>query len=158
MAIWHKTDSPRSYTDALSKKCYRIHKTRQNKRQIYKKRTRDICNTRCEIQINKTGSTILKEWTTPDFRNKPSTTNLKQEEIVDALGNDGNASMPKQDNRPNPCRKMMMMMTEQGNRPNPCRMMMIMMMIWQYNARCVRLYLPNRQKLLIPLKLWGRCC
>jgi len=25
-----------------------------------------------------TGSTILKEWTTPDFRNTPSTTNLEE--------------------------------------------------------------------------------
>ena len=56
---------------------------------------------------HKTGSTILKEWTTPDFRNTPSTTNLDEEEIVDALGNDGNASMPEQVNRPNPWRKMM---------------------------------------------------
>jgi hypothetical protein len=63
---------------------------------------------------------MLKEWTTPDFRNTPSTTNLDEEEIVDALGNDGNASMPEQINRPNPWRKMkmttttmmMMMMTE----------------------------------------------
>jgi len=39
------------------------------------------------------GTTILKEWTTPDCRNTPSTTNLEEEEIVDALGNDGNASM-----------------------------------------------------------------
>jgi len=29
-------------------------------------------------------------------------------EIVDALGNDDNASMPEQVNRPNPWRKMMM--------------------------------------------------
>jgi hypothetical protein len=40
----------------------------------------------------------------------PSTTNLEEEKIVDALGNDGNASMPKQVNRPNPWRKMMMIM------------------------------------------------
>ena len=50
---------------------------------------------------NKTGSTILKEWTTPDSRNTPSTTNLEEEEIVDALGNDGNASKPEQVNHPN---------------------------------------------------------
>jgi len=55
------------------------------------------------------GSTILKEWTTPDSRNTPSTTNLEEEEIVDAPGNDGNASTPEQVNRPNPWRKMMMM-------------------------------------------------
>ena len=55
------------------------------------------------------GSTILKEWTTPDFRNTPSTTNLEEEEIVDAPGNDGNASMPEQVKRPNTWRKTMMM-------------------------------------------------
>ena len=52
----------------------------------------------------------MKEWTTPDLQNMPSTTNLEEEEIVDALGNDGNASMPEQFNRPNPWRKMMTMM------------------------------------------------
>jgi hypothetical protein len=51
----------------------------------------------------------LKEWKTPDFRNTPLTTNLEEEEIVDAPGNDGNASMPEQVKRPNPWRKMMMM-------------------------------------------------
>jgi len=50
------------------------------------------------------------ERTTPDSRNTPSTTNLKEEEIVDAQGNDGNASMPEQVKRPHPWRKMMMMM------------------------------------------------
>jgi len=50
----------------------------------------------------------LKEWTTPESRNAPSTTNLEEEEIVDALGNDGKASMPEQVKRPNPWRKMMM--------------------------------------------------
>jgi hypothetical protein len=58
---------------------------------------------------HKTGSTILKEWTTPDSRITPSTTNLEEEAIVDALGNDGNALMPVQIIRPNPWRKMMMM-------------------------------------------------
>jgi len=38
----------------------------------------------------------LKDWTTPDFRNTPSTTNLEAEEIVDAPGKDGKASMPEQ--------------------------------------------------------------
>jgi hypothetical protein len=38
----------------------------------------------------------LKEWTTPDCRNTPSTANLEEEEIVDAPGNDGNTSMPEQ--------------------------------------------------------------
>jgi hypothetical protein len=46
---------------------------------------------------------------TPDFRNTPSTTNLKEEEIVGAPGNDSNASMPEQVKRPNPWRKMTMM-------------------------------------------------
>jgi hypothetical protein len=52
----------------------------------------------------------LKERTTPDSRNTPSTTNLEEEEIVDAPGNDGNASIPEQVKRPNPWRKMMMTM------------------------------------------------
>jgi hypothetical protein len=47
----------------------------------------------------------LKEWTTPDSRNPASTTNLQEEEIVDAPGNDGNASMPERVKRPNPWRK-----------------------------------------------------
>jgi hypothetical protein len=52
----------------------------------------------------------LKEWTTPDSRNTPSSTNLEEEKNVDAPGNDGNATMPEQVKRPNPWRKMMMMM------------------------------------------------
>jgi hypothetical protein len=56
----------------------------------------------------------LKEWITPDCRNTTSTTNLEEEEIVDAPRNDGNASMPEQVKRPNPwmvmMKKMMMMM------------------------------------------------
>jgi hypothetical protein len=51
----------------------------------------------------------LKEWTTSDSRNTPSTTNLDEEEIVDAPGNDDNASMPEQIKGPNPWSKMMMM-------------------------------------------------
>ena len=42
--------------------------------------------------------------------NTPSTTNLGEEEIVDAPGNDGNASLSEQVKRPNPWRKIMMMM------------------------------------------------
>jgi hypothetical protein len=53
----------------------------------------------------------LKEWTKPDSRNTPSATNLEEEEIVDPPGNDGNASMPERIERPNPWRKMMMMIT-----------------------------------------------
>jgi len=47
----------------------------------------------------------LKEWPTPDSRNTVSTTNLEEEEIVDAPGNDGNASMPEQVKQPKPWRK-----------------------------------------------------
>jgi hypothetical protein len=47
---------------------------------------------------------------TDDSRNTPSTTNLEKEEIVEAPGNDGNASMPAQVKGPNPWREMMMMM------------------------------------------------
>jgi hypothetical protein len=47
----------------------------------------------------------LKERTTPDSRNTPSTTNLEEEEIVDAPGNYGNATIPEQVKRPNPWRK-----------------------------------------------------
>jgi hypothetical protein len=82
-------------------------------RDLCKKRTIDLWNTRREIQTNKTGSTTLKEWTTPDLQNTPSTTNLEEENIVDALGNDGNVSMPERVNRPNPqWRKMMMIYTK----------------------------------------------
>jgi hypothetical protein len=48
----------------------------------------------------------LKEWTTPDSRNTTSNTNLEEEEIVDAPGNDGNVSMPEQVKRPNQWKKM----------------------------------------------------
>jgi hypothetical protein len=51
----------------------------------------------------------LKEWTTLDSRNTPSTANLEEEETVDAPGNDGNASMPEQVKHPKPWRKMMTM-------------------------------------------------
>jgi hypothetical protein len=50
----------------------------------------------------------LKEWTTPDSRNTPSTTNLEEEEIVDDPGNDGNASTPEEVKRPNPWMMLMM--------------------------------------------------
>jgi len=54
----------------------------------------------------KLDSTTLKERTTPDSRNTPSTTNLEEEEIVNAPGNDGNASMPEQVKRPHPWKMM----------------------------------------------------
>jgi hypothetical protein len=41
---------------------------------------------------------------------RPQTAALPIEEIVDASGNDGNASMLEQVKRPNPWRVMMMMM------------------------------------------------
>jgi hypothetical protein len=53
----------------------------------------------------------LKEWTTPDTRNTPSTTELEEEGNVDVPGNDGNASMPERFKRPNAWRKIIMMMT-----------------------------------------------
>ena len=43
-----------------------------------------------------------------ESRNTTSTTNIEEEDIVDAPGNDGNASMPEQFRRPNPWKKMMM--------------------------------------------------
>ena len=60
--------------------------------------------------INKTGSTTLKEWTTPDSRITPSHTNPGEEGIADAPVNDGNTSMPEQVKGLNPWRKMTMMM------------------------------------------------
>ena len=52
----------------------------------------------------------LKEWITTDSRNTPSNIHPGDEEIADAPGKDGNASMPEQVKRPNPWRKIMMMM------------------------------------------------
>jgi len=54
---------------------------------------------------NKTGSTTLKERTTPDSRHTLSTTNNEEEGTVNAPRNDGNASMPEQVKRPNPWRR-----------------------------------------------------
>jgi hypothetical protein len=45
----------------------------------------------------------------------PLTTNLGGEEIVDAPGKDGNASMPEQIKQPNPWRKKMMMTKSHEN-------------------------------------------
>jgi hypothetical protein len=50
------------------------------------------------------------QWTTPDSRNTPSATNLEEEEIVVAPGNNGSASMPEQVKRPKSWKKMMMTM------------------------------------------------
>ena len=52
----------------------------------------------------------MKERITTDFRNAPSTTDPDDEEIVDAPGKDGKASMPEQVKRTNPWRKTMMTM------------------------------------------------
>jgi hypothetical protein len=64
----------------------------------------------------KTGSTNSKEWTAPDLRNTPSITNLEEEVIVDAPGNDGKASMPEQVKRHNPWSKMMTMRIGYGQK------------------------------------------
>jgi hypothetical protein len=52
----------------------------------------------------------LNKWTTSESRNKPSNINVEEEVIGEDLRNDGNASMPEQVKRPNPWKKMMMMM------------------------------------------------
>ena len=62
----------------------------------------------------------MKEWSTPDSLNTPSTTNLEEEAIEPAPGNDGNASMPEQVKRPNPWRMMMMMMTFKVSEGDTC--------------------------------------
>ena len=67
----------------------------------------------------------MKEWTTPDFRNTPSTTNLREEEIVDASGNNGNTSMPEQAKRPKPWKKK----KKKKKKKKMMMMMMMMMMI-----------------------------
>jgi hypothetical protein len=69
-------------------------------------KTRNLWNTRHEIQTQ--AKLDQPSWENGQFRNTPSTINLEEEEIVDALGNDGNASMPEEVNRPNPWRKKMM--------------------------------------------------
>ena len=59
-----------------------------------------------------------------DSRNTPSTTNLEEKEIVDALGKDGNASMPEQVKRPNPWRRR----RRRRKKKKKKKMMMMMMM------------------------------
>jgi hypothetical protein len=51
--------------------------------------------------------------------------NLEEEEIVDALGNDGNASLPEQVKRPNPWGK------KKKKKKKKMMMMMMMMMFTQ---------------------------
>jgi hypothetical protein len=57
-------------------------------------------------------------------------TNLEEEEIVDAPRNDVNASIPEQVKRPNPWRKMMMMMM----------MMYVYMYVFMYVCTHVCMY------------------
>jgi len=64
----------------------------------------------------------LRERKTPDCRNTPSTTNPEDEVIVDAPGNDGNASMLEQVKRPNPWMMMMIMNAYSLNSDEPYRL------------------------------------
>ena len=106
-----RSDSPRSCRDALSKKCYRIHKTGRNKKRRHKTRTRDLWNTRRETQIQ----TKLDQ--PPQTNGQHQTAEIRphlqtpgKERMAEAPGNDGNASIPEQVKRPNTWSKMMMMM------------------------------------------------
>ena len=50
--IWLKSGKNNGhFTQSPSKKCYRIHKTGQNKKRSHKERTEDLWNTRRETQI-----------------------------------------------------------------------------------------------------------
>jgi len=78
-------DSPRSCRDMLSKKCYRINKTGQNKKRRHKTRTRDLWNTRRETQVQtKLDQPPRKngQHQTPEIR--PHLTNPEEEGISDA--------------------------------------------------------------------------
>ena len=71
----------------------------------------DLWNTRREIQIQtKLDQPAWKNGQHQTAENTSSTTNLEEEEILDAPGNDGNASTLEQVKRPNAWRKTMMMM------------------------------------------------
>jgi hypothetical protein len=100
-----------------------------------------------DVNTNKTGSTILKEWTTPDFKNTLSTTNLEGEGIVDAPGKDENASMPEQVKQPNPWKKKKKKKEEEEEeekkkkKKKKKRMMMMMMMMNACEMLCVRITL-----------------
>ena len=86
-----------------------MHKTRQNKKRSYKKRTGDLWNTRREIQTQiKLDQQSWKNGQHQTSETRPQLQNLEEEEIVDALGNDDNVSMPEQVHRPNPWRRRMM--------------------------------------------------
>jgi len=58
-----------------------------------------------EPNTNKIGSTTLKEWIKIDPQNTSSTTNPKDEEIVDDPRKGSNVSMLKQVKQPNPWRR-----------------------------------------------------
>ena len=82
----------------------------------------------------------MREWITTECRNRPSTTNPEDVEIVDAPGNDGNASMPEQVKRPNPWRrrkkkkkkkkKMMMMMMQETSVLNQSHLTVYLFLDW----------------------------
>ena len=77
--------------------------SRQNKKWSHKKRPRDLCNTRREIQIQtKLDQPSEKNGQHQTSETTPLTKNLEEEEIMDAPENDGNASMPEQVKQLNP--------------------------------------------------------
>jgi hypothetical protein len=114
--MWVTTKRDMTHLEAAEMRFLRSVKG-QNKKKSHKKRTRE--HKTWDPNTNKTGSTVSKEWTTPDCRNTASTTNLEEEEIVDAPRNDGNALLPEQVKRPNAWRrrkKKMMMIMMMGSR------------------------------------------
>jgi len=70
----------------------------------------DSCNNYVINKYKQNWINHLERMDKTDARNTLSTTNPEDEDLVDALGNEGNASMPEQVKRLNPWRKMMMMM------------------------------------------------
>src|SRR5215468_8409532 len=87
-----------------------MHKTRQNKERSHTKRTKDLWNTRCKIQIQtKLDQPSRKNGQHQNPETHPRLQNREGEENVGSSGKDGNALMQKQVKRPNPWRKMMMM-------------------------------------------------
>ena len=95
-------DSPRSRRDALPKNVEgytRLDKIRS-----------DVIRKELKISgIQDVRSKYKQNWI--NHLERTDNTRLPEHALnVDASGNDGNASMPEQVNRPNPWRKMMMMM------------------------------------------------
>jgi hypothetical protein len=71
--------------------------------------TRGLWNIRCEIQIQtKLDQPSRKNGQQTDCRNAPSNINLEEEEIMDDIRNDGNASITEQVKRPNLWKVVMM--------------------------------------------------